>query len=176
MQCWVFNHFTLFMLSFKQFRPFIVYSKLRLTFQVYFALSFHITPHVHHIHLIFLYLCVASLMCLRFSPCDLEDIVNPLDPPFLQIDIALGIQSRVGTITKSKLLVVFFLSQSKIFVSMISSLIVFPTFLHLDNGFPFALFFRSHQPISFLNSTPTSLTVVLKAVHFGSIIGVTAIK
>ena len=29
------------------------------------------------------------------------------------------------------------------------SLIVFPNFLHLDFGFPFALYFRSHQPISF---------------------------
>ena len=109
--------YAIHVLPFRQPRPFIEYSMLRLTFQVYFALSFHITSHVHRIHF-FVPLCCIGL---RFSPCHLEDLVNPLDPPLLQIDITLGIQSRVGTITKSKLPVIFLVLEQHICLNELES-------------------------------------------------------
>ena len=104
-------------LPFRQPRPFIEYSMLRLTFSVYFALSFHITSHVHRIH----FLVPLCCMGLRFSPCHLEDLVNPLDPPLLQIEITLGIQSRVGTITKSKLPLIFLVLEQHICLNELES-------------------------------------------------------
>ena len=115
MQCWFFNHFTLHVLPLRQPRPFIEYSMLRLTFQVYFA--FHITSHVHRIH----FLVALCCMGLRFSPCHLEDLVNPLDPPLLWIDITLGIYSRVGTITKSKLPLIFLVLEQHICLNELES-------------------------------------------------------
>lgn len=145
MQCWFFNHFTLFMCFHSgRLGRFIEYSMLRLTFQVYFALSFHITSHVHRIHF-FVPLCCIGL---RFSPCHLEDLVNPLDPPLLWIDITLGIYSRVGTITKSKLPLIFLVLEQHICLNELES-----------NCVP--QFFTSRLWLSFCSVFPQSPTHII---------------